>query len=107
MQTRSGVEQMKLALISALLFSSTMASAQSYNIQFEASPNLPEKSIRWVVIDDISRFCQSKVPLVGNQRMLACSEYNNYTCTIYTGRTTDMAIVGHEIRHCFEGQWHR
>jgi hypothetical protein len=98
---------MKLALIAALLFSSTMASAQSYNIQFEARPNLPEKSIRWVVVKNVSEICQNKMPALAGQRILACSEYNNHSCTIYTGLITDMAIVGHEIRHCFEGQWHR
>jgi hypothetical protein len=98
---------MKLTLIAALLLASGMASAQSYNIQFEARPNLPEKIIRWVVLENVSSFCQGKMPALSNQRILACSEYNNHTCTIYTGPVTDMAIVGHEIRHCFEGQWHR
>ena len=97
----------KFTSIIILLFACGMSHAQSYNIQFEAQPNLPEKSIRWVVIEDVSRFCQAKMPLLGNQRVLACSEYNNRTCTIYTGRVTDMAIVGHEIRHCFEGAWHK
>ena len=98
---------MKLTLIAALLFSSSVASAQSYNIQFEARPNLPEKIIRWVVVENVSAVCQNKMPALAGQRILACSEYNNHTCTIYTGLVTDMAIVGHEIRHCFEGQWHR
>lgn len=98
---------MKSILAIALLVLSSMASAQSYNIQFEAQPNLPEKIIRWVVVENVSAVCQAKMPLLGNQRVLACSEYNNRMCTIYTGRVTDMAIVGHEIRHCFEGAWHK
>jgi hypothetical protein len=98
---------MKLTLITALLVASGMAHAQSYNIQFEAQPNLPEKIIRWVVVENVSAVCQNKIPALAGQRILACSEYNNRACTIYTGLITDMAIVGHEIRHCFEGQWHR
>ena len=98
---------MKSFLAVALLALSATVSAQSYNIQFEARPNLPEKTIRWVVLENVSSFCQGKMPALSNQRILACSEYNNHTCTIYTGPVTDMAIVGHEIRHCFEGQWHR
>ena len=78
----------------------------SYNIQFEAKSNLPEKNIRWVVVEDISSFCQAKMSQMENKRLLACSEYTNKSCTIYTGRTTDMAQLGHELRHCFEGQWH-
>ena len=97
----------KLTLIVTLLVASGLAHAQSYNIQFEAQPNLPEKIIRWVVVENVSAVCQNKIPALSGQRILACSEYNNRTCTIYTGRTTDMAIVGHEIRHCFEGAWHR
>jgi hypothetical protein len=98
---------MKSVLAVALLSLSGMVSAQSYNIQFEARPNLPEKTIRWVVVENVSAVCQNKMPALAGQRILACSEYNNQTCTIYTGLITDMAIVGHEIRHCFEGQWHR
>jgi hypothetical protein len=98
---------MKSLLAVALLVLSTTVSAQSYNIQFEARPGLPEKIIRWVVLENVSSFCQGKMPALAGQRILACSEYNNRTCTIYTGLITDMAIVGHEIRHCFEGQWHR
>jgi hypothetical protein len=97
----------KLTLIVTLLVASGLARAQSYNIQFEAQPNLPEKIIRWVVVENVSAVCQNKIPALAGQRILACSEYNNRTCTIYTGLITDMAIVGHEIRHCFEGQWHR
>jgi len=98
---------MKLLLSIAVLLSSSAVTAQSYNIQFEAQPDLPEKSIRWVVVEDVSEFCQAKTPWLGNQRVLAYSEYNSRRCIIYTGRTTDMAMVGHEIRHCFEGQWHK
>jgi len=36
---------MKLTLIAALLLGSGISHAQSYNIQFEAKPNLPEKTI--------------------------------------------------------------
>jgi hypothetical protein len=78
----------------------------TYNIQFEAKPNLPEKNIRWIVVEDISSHCQNKMPQLGSKRVLACSEYNNKACTIYTGKVTDMAQIGHELRHCFEGQWH-
>jgi hypothetical protein len=97
----------KLTLIVTLLVANGLAHAQSYNIQFEAQPNLPEKIIRWVVVENVSAVCQNKIPALAGQRILACSEYNNRACTIYTGLITDMAIVGHEIRHCFEGQWHR
>ena len=102
-----------LVSVSFLLANSGCASFQmpttpnpTYNIQFEAKPNLPEKNIRWIVVEDISSHCQNKMPQLGNKRVLACSEYNNKACTIYTGKVTDMAQIGHELRHCFEGQWH-
>ena len=98
---------MKSILAVTMVALSGVATAQSYNIQFEAQPNLPEKIIRWVVLDDVSDFCKAKMNLISGKQLLACSEYNNRMCIIYTGRVTDMAQVGHEIRHCFEGQWHR
>jgi hypothetical protein len=102
---------MRLILPALLLLAAGCATSQqvtaNYNIQFEPRADLPEKIIRWVVVDDVAKVCQSKMPQLATQRILACSEYNNRRCTIYTGRTTDMAQVGHEIRHCFEGQWHQ
>ena len=53
---------MKLTLITALLVASGISHAQSYNIQFEAKPNLPDKTIRWVVLENVSSFCQGKMP---------------------------------------------
>ena len=35
-----------------------------------------------------------------------CAVYNKYSCTIYTAKTTTMEILGHELRHCFEGKFH-
>ena len=94
---------MKSILAIALLVLSGCATSQTpnpaYNIQFEARPNLPEKSIRWVVVEDVSRFCQAKMPLLGNQRLLACSEYNNRTRTTHTGPVTDTAIIVPKLRH--------
>ena len=97
---------MKRFILSALVIPA-LALGQSYNIQFEPRANLPEKTIRWVVVRDVSAFCQIKTKLSSTTKILACSEYNDTQCIIYTGPLTDMAQVGHEIRHCFEGQWHR
>lgn len=29
------------------------------------------------------------------------------TCLILVPKTTTMHIYGHELRHCYEGQWHK
>lgn len=97
-----------MKFIVLLLFSGIIESpsAQIYNIDFQARQSYLEKNIRWITVDDISGLCQLKMMDKVNKKNLACSEYNDQTCTIFTGRNTNMAILGHEIRHCFEGQWH-
>ena len=38
--------------------------------------------------------------------ILACVKYDRKACSIITGKTTTMEILGHELRHCFEGSFH-
>ena len=62
--------------------------------------------ISWIVRDDIAEFCGRitgiKPPILG------CAVWNAATrrCTIYTQSMTTHTILGHEIRHCFEGPFH-
>ena len=41
--------------------------------------------------------------------VVACAVFveGDKTCTIITGEFTSLATVGHEVRHCFEGLWHK
>jgi hypothetical protein len=71
-------------------------------------------NITWVTVDgDINARCNSeskKRGLGGFQYPVqACSfwsENRTNTCTIFTPTWTSMHQIGHEIRHCFQGDWH-
>jgi hypothetical protein len=36
-----------------------------------------------------------------------CAKFTPKTCVIYTKRITSLANLGHEMRHCYEGAWHK
>ena len=80
------------------------AAPANHNIAFTATDKHVEKLVNWVAVDDINAVCQQFIEK--GKKILGCSRFTNSKCTVYTGRNTDLAILGHEIRHCFEGHWH-
>lgn len=81
--------------------------ANRHDMEFTAQPSYQIKRVEWIVVDDIDAACRGFQPLMEGRRYVGCTHYNNTSCRVYTGRTTTLSILGHEIRHCFEGQWHR
>jgi hypothetical protein len=63
--------------------------------------------IEWVTRADASEYCQ-RLYGSANNSYLGCAKWDafNKRCVIITQRTTTHAILGHELRHCFEGQFH-
>ncbi len=69
--------------------------------------------LRWEVRDDVAEHCAQATGM-GRERAyttppLACAIWSvaRQECTIVTGRTTTHLALGHEVRHCFEGHFHR
>ena len=69
--------------------------------------------LRWEVRTDVVDYC-AKASGMGKERAfftppLACSIWSVATkeCTIVTGPETSHLALGHEVRHCFEGYFHR
>ena len=96
---------MKRLLCLLLSVSLPVWSAPQHNITFEAKENLPEVSIRWVVVSNADEVCRF-YGVQAKRNVAACSIYDGKKCLIITNRTVDMAVIGHEMRHCFEGRWH-
>ena len=86
------------------------ASRTSADEAFVANPKETPSVIRWIVVPDPDAECRalqgdfSKSPRGGAIR--ACAKYNSKSCTIITGPETSHALLGHEMRHCFEGKFH-
>ena len=93
----------------AMAQSTRYASRTSADEAFEANPKTTPSVIRWVVsLDPDSECRQASGQKLQDRRgvIRACAVYNSKTCTIITGVETSHAILGHELRHCFEGRFH-
>ncbi len=69
--------------------------------------------INWEVRDDVAHFCTHAKSMGRQQSYLtppmACAIWDilRAECTIVTGPVTTHVALGHELRHCFEGHFHR
>lgn len=78
----------------------------STDLEFQTQSAYATKAITVVPVDNITEACRELSPLHQGKTFLGCAKYNNRACTIYVSRTTRLSILGHELRHCFEGHWH-
>lgn len=70
-----------------------------------------EMPIEWRLADNVNTACDAESRRVGNggfkgQNVQACAFWYKNKCTIITKKKPTMHAVGHEIRHCFQGEWH-
>jgi hypothetical protein len=69
--------------------------------------------INWEVRDDVAQFCAHAKSMGREQSYLtppmACAIWDilNADCTVVPGPVTSHVALGHELRHCFEGHFHR
>lgn len=68
--------------------------------------------VRWQVREDVADFCRSVSGSLQHIRrggvFLACAQWDvrKNSCTITTGLIVQYAVLGHELRHCFDGKFH-
>jgi hypothetical protein len=71
-----------------------------------------ESTIKWIPVDDVIDACNKESKKRGfggfdpGAKFAACSFYNGNQCTIITSKTPSMHTLGHEMRHCYQGNWH-
>ena len=67
-------------------------------------------SITWIAVDNVTKSCDAENKKRGFQtfgiEVQACSFWEGNTCTIITNKKTSMHSLGHELRHCYQGNWH-
>jgi len=105
---------MKKLIMSLLISFNGLAFASGdHNLSFQAKDAYDDVRISWIVADDIVQTCNMATALTGakvkyNNHILACAVLyrSSNTCVIYTAKKLNLAILGHEVRHCFEGAWH-
>lgn len=109
---------MKLLLI--LLFLSTSVHAEYHENpydMFSTDKNFTSSSsVTWIPVDNVQSVCDKlRVKSTGKPfpyKILACSEWKqNFIfkseCRVYTSRNVNLTTIGHEIRHCFQGDFHK
>ena len=79
---------------------------------FDTKDNYTTQStITWLTVNNVQKTCEAESRKRGyngfGYGVQACSFYDGNTCTIITGKKTTMHIVGHEVRHCFQANWHQ
>ena len=67
-------------------------------------------NIIWRPVEDVDKECSKEAQSRGHKRfgyaVNACSFWTENTCTVITKKNTSMHTLGHEVRHCFQGNWH-
>ena len=109
---------MKLFLTLLLISSSVLAEEYHENpyTMFSTDKNFTTRTnINWIVVDNIQETCDKlKIKHTGKPfpyKVLACSQWKNNLifkseCNIYTAKNVNTLTLGHEVRHCFQGDFH-
>ena len=108
---------MKKALVLVVMLATTnvFAYSEDPHQQFDMTHNeVNETKISFIQAPvDVTKTCDEESRRRGFNGMPynvdACSFYNGSKseCTIVTGRTTNFHTIGHEVRHCLQGHWHK
>jgi hypothetical protein len=74
---------------------------------------MSEVKLRWLVREDVAQYCARAIQMGQEQAYItppvACAVWDKAAqeCTIVTGTKVSHVALGHEVRHCFEGHFHR
>ena len=103
---------MRLLILMALLFSVGATQADVLlpgedDLVFKTQPKHVQKYIQWIIVEDLEKACFGKPKNPGDGELRGCAKFTPKTCVIYTKRITSLANLGHEMRHCYEGAWHK
>lgn len=97
--------------MSLFVVTNAMAFNDDPNKSFDTSNNYTTQStITWRPVEDVQKACETESRKRGfkgfGYGVQACSFFDGNQCTIITGKQTTMHSLGHEVRHCFQGNWH-
>ena len=102
-----------LALLLGTVFSMAQASPVSddprkmYDVTKGTNRSV---QVEWRTVDNPLQVCNRESKNFGNggfaYAVQACAFWWDNRCIIITGKKTDHDTIGHEIRHCFQGDWH-
>lgn len=79
--------------------------------EFDFTKRLTDSSqITIKVVDNVREGCFEEAKRLGSRptfkNPVACSFFTKNWCVIVVGKRTTIENLGHEVRHCFQGEWH-
>lgn len=96
-----------LAVTNACAQTQPQPQAGRDDLTFTAWPQHQVKRVEWVVTERVNEICQGMAQLTNGEKYIACTKFNDTMCVVYTKPNLTLSQLGHEMRHCFEGHWHR
>lgn len=98
-------------LLFACTTQATMTDGDNPFELFDSGRNFTVTSkITWIPVDNIQVTCEREARLRGyspfGYELKACSFYENDICVVFTEKNLNMHTLGHEVRHCFQANWH-
>ena len=104
-------------LIALITISISYAYSDDPEANFLTKNNFTTSSkIHWIPVKNLQATCEaeSRKRKFGGfgYAVEACSFWDKEadgsdTCFVYTNISTNTHTLGHEIRHCFQGSWHK
>jgi hypothetical protein len=107
---------MKKAIAVVLMLAITNVWAETPLDKFSTEQNTTNKTtITWIPVDNIRQTCEAQSKRRGfggfGIPMEACTFWDTgitgNSCVIYTPKIVDYWIIGHEMRHCYQGSFHK
>jgi hypothetical protein len=104
----------KLIVFLILLLTSFLSFAfeDNPNTLFDTGSNYTNESrIKWTPVENLQETCERESRKRGfggfNYSIKACTFFDGNKCDIFTSKNLNMHTLGHEVRHCFQGNYHR
>lgn len=78
---------------------------EPFDVAHDSERLIPKPSVKFISVDDVAKSCGS---LTGFKKALGCAVFHEHkkSCQIYVENKTSFTVIGHELRHCFEGHFH-
>jgi hypothetical protein len=100
-------------LLLALLSNFAHADWDDPEMPFSTKSNKTESmTIVWRPVDNVQKVCAAEIKKRDGKTLGytvdACSFWEDAknSCTIITKKNPTQHDIGHELRHCYQGQWH-
>jgi len=103
-----------LAIVLAVVSCNTMAYYEDPHQQFDMTHNITNNvNVTFRTSANINQTCRTESRARGlgdfTYSVEACSfwNWNHSECTVITSPTANFHTVGHEVRHCLQGNFHK